>query len=234
MSPPMTHRFAYPVHDLQNAPKVIDAPLPAEWLRELLNDCEAVPFDNEPGHLEVRLTMSGRDVIVHGRVRAALGMPCGRCLKPMKLDIDTEISLMLSPGKVHPAPVAPKGKGKDAPEAEPAKSKRSARDASKGAPKVQARPEKFAGKGRWSRDGHHDVYEFAEDEADSDTYDGDEVVLDPFVREWILLETPIFPLCSEECPGIRPDPQAQCAPVEPAPVVDPRLRPLLEIQKKKL
>ncbi|EYF03166.1 YceD family protein [Chondromyces apiculatus] len=47
-------------------------------------------------------------------------------------------------------------------------------------------------------------YEFTSEEADHDVYDGEVVVLDPFVREAILLELPSFPLCSEACPGIRP------------------------------
>ena len=37
-----------------------------------------------------------------------------------------------------------------------------------------------------------------------DHYDGETVVLDPFVREAILLEVPNFPLCSEDCAGIQP------------------------------
>ena len=41
-------------------------------------------------------------------------------------------------------------------------------------------------------------------EADLDEYDGERVVLDPFIREAILLELPSFPLCSEACPGIAP------------------------------
>ena len=50
-----------------------------------------------------------------------------------------------------------------------------------------------------------DEYEFTSDRGRPvDTYDGETVVLDPFVREAILLEVPNFPLCSEGCPGIRP------------------------------
>jgi hypothetical protein len=47
-------------------------------------------------------------------------------------------------------------------------------------------------------------YEFSAEEADVDYYDPDEVVLDTFVREALLLEIPIFPLCSVDCPGIAP------------------------------
>jgi uncharacterized metal-binding protein YceD (DUF177 family) len=84
-----------------------------------------------------------------------------------------------------------------------------------------------AGKGKTAEDDS----EFSVDEADTDTYESEEVVLDRFVREAILLESPIFPLCSEACEGIRPA-------LEPAPssgqtVFDPRLMPLLELAKRR-
>jgi uncharacterized protein len=67
-----------------------------------------------------------------------------------------------------------------------------------------------------------------EDEVASlDTYEGDEIVLDPFVREALLLEAPSYPLCKESCQGIAPPPEQQ----GPAPV-DPRLAPLLELAQK--
>ena len=70
--------------------------------------------------------------------------------------------------------------------------------------------------------------------SDIDTYDGDEVVLDDFLREMILLEAPIFPLCSEECPGIRAIPEVSSNRGNRVPkAVDPRLRPLLDMQTKK-
>jgi uncharacterized protein len=40
------------------------------------------------------------------------------------------------------------------------------------------------------------------DEVNRDYYSGSEVVLDPMVRECLLLEMPMKPLCSENCEGI--------------------------------
>lgn len=76
-----------------------------------------------------------------------------------------------------------------------------------------------------------DEYEFGADEAEVDTFDGERVVLDEFVREAILLEMPNFPLCSEACPGIRPAPVLHERPESPAPV-DPRLAPLGQFRKQ--
>jgi uncharacterized protein len=74
-------------------------------------------------------------------------------------------------------------------------------------------------------------YEFGADEAEVDTYDGEKVVLDGFVREAILLEMPNFPLCSEACPGIQAAPEPHERLETPAPV-DPRLAPLGQFRKQ--
>lgn len=74
-------------------------------------------------------------------------------------------------------------------------------------------------------------YEFASDEAEFDTYDGEKVVLDDFVREAILLEVPNFPLCSDGCPGIQAAPEIPERSVVPTPV-DPRLAPLGQFRKQ--
>jgi uncharacterized protein len=74
-------------------------------------------------------------------------------------------------------------------------------------------------------------YEFAAGEADVDTYDGETVVLDPFVREAILLEVPNFPLCSDDCPGIGPAAAPADVP-STEPRLDPRLLPLRSLRER--
>jgi uncharacterized protein len=73
-------------------------------------------------------------------------------------------------------------------------------------------------------------YEFTSAEADVDTYDGETVILDAFIREAILLEVPNFPLCSEGCPGIAPAPTDVQVAEEPH--LDPRLAPLGALRDK--
>jgi uncharacterized protein len=63
--------------------------------------------------------------------------------------------------------------------------------------------------------------------ADLIPYDGETVVLDDLVRDELLLGIPMIPLCSEGCPGIRPE----RAPETASPDIDPRLRPLLRLKK---
>lgn len=68
-------------------------------------------------------------------------------------------------------------------------------------------------------------YELSTDDADVEPYDGETVILDNLVMDALLLEIPMIPLCSEDCPGMS-------APLDVAetPAIDPRLAPLLRFK----
>jgi len=200
----MAPEFVYPIKDLQNGLQEINAPLSTDWLRAVLSDTELEPAPQPAGEVQVRVSMSGKDVVVRGTVQATVIMECGRCLTRIPVLVQGELSLLLTPAKA--APVA---EGK----------------ASRAGQASKDRPKK--------RRGSDAELEFGADDADSDTYTGDEVVLDGFLREAILLELPIFPLCSEECPGIGAVPLQPAQPADQPPSLDPRLAPLLEFQKRK-
>jgi uncharacterized protein len=187
-------------HDVDAAGLAVDAALPPAWLDAELG--EASVKAPGPGRVSVRLSRSGNDVVVRGQVKAALTIPCARCLEPAIVHVDTELSLLLQPAPAaKPVHAGATGKHpKPAKEAKPAKEKEK-----------------------------EEEYEFTAAEADVDTYDGATVVLDDFVREAILLEVPNFPLCSEECPGIRPPAGSTSA---EAPPLDPRLSPLGALKAK--
>jgi uncharacterized protein len=70
--------------------------------------------------------------------------------------------------------------------------------------------------------------ELAAEDADMIAYEGDAVVLDDLVRDELLLGIPMIPLCSEGCPGIRPEEAGGDAVAS----LDPRLRPLLALKSK--
>jgi uncharacterized protein len=74
--------------------------------------------------------------------------------------------------------------------------------------------------------------ELTDTDAAQDTYEGDHIVLDDFVREHILLELPAFPLRSdlrsEDSPAIRPP--STDGPIAAA--LDPRLAPLAMLASK--
>ncbi len=169
------------VGDLDAGGKQFTFPLRAAWIRGVLEDHEATASGAD-GSLDVRASRSGNDVVVHGSLRAELVVPCARCLAPVPLPIDQTLSLLFVPGKVTPPPPAGgptggKGASKD-------------RRDSKGS-KKKADPEE---------------YELSAEDADTLPYDGEVVVLDDVIRDELILETPIFPLCSEDCPGMSPPP----------------------------
>lgn len=88
-------------------------------------------------------------------------------------------------------------------------------------------------------------HEFSAEEADTFPYDGEKVVLDDLVRDELILEVPMIPLCSEACPGMSPAPgteaqssssSATAANADTASEeagVDPRLAPLLRFRTNK-
>lgn len=72
---------------------------------------------------------------------------------------------------------------------------------------------------------------------DHEIFSGDEIRLDDLVREHLVLELPMQPLCRPDCPGI-PVPEAIRGPAHldahpSAPDLDPRLAPLLALTKGK-
>ena len=198
--------FAIAAADIDAAGRSIEADLPVDWLDKQLAECELKA--SAPGHISVRLSRSGNEVVVRGKTRVLLEAPCGRCLSPAKLEVDGELALLLQPAKT------------PAPEASAADTR-----ATKGTPAKGASGQGSAKGKRPAKEKDLPEYEFSSNEADADTYDGETVVLDDFVREAILLEIPIFPLCSEDCAGIRPA-SSDVIDEGEEPRVDPRLAPL--------
>jgi uncharacterized protein len=78
--------------------------------------------------------------------------------------------------------------------------------------------------------GKADEREISPEEADTLPYDGETVVLDDLVRDELILQTPSFPLCSEDCPGMSPSSKSRdetgSQGSDVAQDIDPRLLPL--------
>jgi len=83
-------------------------------------------------------------------------------------------------------------------------------------------------------DDHEGSIELEPEELDRGRFVGNEVVLDELVREHLLLEIPMRPLCKPDCAGIavpehlRPRPEDFGGPGH----VDPRLQPLQQLRAK--
>jgi uncharacterized protein len=197
--------FVVPLADLERGPRELSWPLTPAWLTAAFEGTDAEP--REPGVLEVTLTKNGQDVLVRGRLRAAVRMPDAATLDPVDIDIDTEVFLMLAPAPTPPGG----GRGR---RAERGDAKRSAQKKGK--------------KGGWEHDP-----ELTDGDAARDTYSGEQIVLDTFAREFLLLELPIVAR-----KDLRSGPPPAIAPPSPAPAeeaprqVDPRLAPLAAIAQR--
>lgn len=168
--------FSISASELDAGGKAFKRSVPNEWLRTAFGDSDATPLGE--GEIDVRLSKSGSDVVVHGRARAEVEVPCARCLTATRITLAPEISVLMVP-----------------------------------ASKIKNARE----------------HEMAPSEADVLPYDGDDVVLDDLVRDDLLLEIPMIPLCSEACPGIAS--AHRDVPSDRA--VDPRLAPLLALKRQK-
>jgi len=213
--------FTVPVADLERGPRTVTFTLDEAWLREALEGTDATP--RKAGSATVELSKSARDVMVRGRVEALLSMPCVVTLDPLDIDLNPEIFLMLTP-----APSEPK-----APSARQAKKRAEGAERKLGA--VQASPTARGGAQR--KRGADEELEEGElldpTAAARDTFEGSQIELDPFFREFLLLDLPMFPRRSDlplvEGPAIgAPPPEAG----EHEPVIDPRLQPLAALRSR--
>jgi uncharacterized metal-binding protein YceD (DUF177 family) len=213
--------FSIPLADLDYGDREIDAEIPLDWLTQALVGTEAT-VRGEPGRLVVTVSKNGREVMVRGKARAQVTMPCARTLDPVNFDLEPDIFLLL----------APPGEGVPRPSPKPHSGQ--SLKANPGAQKKKPIERKPTG-GRERRKREEEAV-LAEEEAARDTYEADRVTLDRFLREFLLLELPMVPLRedlrSEATPAIErpPEPANEGRPAGEA--IDPRLAPLAAIASR--
>ena len=213
-----------PVADLDRGPKQVEFVLSDAWLRRALQDTDASIVG--PGKLDVTATKNGTSVLVRGQLIVDLTLPCVVTLDPVPVPVRADILLMLSPKSgattEHEGHVARRKPRPIKPGDEEAKAKKGPDRASRG---------KSAGK----TEGHWDETPILTDEtAGQDTYEGHEIALDDFVREFLILELPMFPRRSDlPTDGAAANPplpaDSQAGGDKP---LDPRLSPLAELKSR--
>ena len=216
--------FTVPVADLERGPRTVTFTLDEAWLREALEGTDAAP--RGAGTATVELSKSGRDVMVRGRVEAPLSMSCVVTLDPLDIDLNPEIFLMLAPAPSEPkAPSARQAKKRAADGAERVDRKGGA--LALGSPNARGGSQRKRGVDEELEEGEL----LDATAAARDTFEGSQIELDPFFREFILLDLPMFPRRSDlpltEGPAIGAPPPE---PGEHEPVIDPRLQPLAALR----
>jgi uncharacterized protein len=176
------HEFSIPVRELDAGGKHLHFPIRAAWLRGALEGTEIEPAGPD-GELDLRVSKSGNDVVVHGSLAVELTAPCARCLERARVTVKEPVTVLAVPEAHH-------------------------------------------------KPGPRDDDDLSPDQLDTIPYDGETVILDELVRDELVLGVPMIPLCSEACPGIRPQPSQESSQAASEPTqLDPRLRPLLRLKK---
>jgi uncharacterized protein len=93
---PLRHEFSLSARDLDAAGKSVRFVVRAGWIRGALEGT-GVGTPGADGELDVRLSKSGTDVVVHGKLRAALTVECARCLEPARVVVNEPISALVVP-----------------------------------------------------------------------------------------------------------------------------------------
>ena len=209
-----TPSFVVRLADLERGPKEVTFTLSEDWLTRELEDANAVPL--EPGSATLELMKTGpTTVMVRGSARVKLTVPCVVTLDPLPFELAPEIFLQL----VREAETHDRAKD-------------TAKTATKTGLAVKPKPLRAKNGGKTSRRGKDDP-ELSDEEAAYDTFKGEEIVLDSFIREFIVLEIPPYPRRSDlpstaESLSSRP---LEGPPAEDQPI-DPRLAPLLGIKNR--
>lgn len=231
--------FVVPVRDLDDGPKTLSGEISIDWLRTALEGTEATPAERG-GSLELQLSKNGREVLVRGTARVPVIVPCARTLAPIPLELEPEILLLLRRAEAAERPRA--GAGAHDPKVPKAQRGKRERGAAGREAARPGRPSANHGTRGQARGGWADDPELEPMDAAQDTFEGEQIVLDSFLREFILLELPMFPVRQDlpslpvevraSGPDARQTPDARAPSSESETPLDPRLAPLAELKDR--
>lgn len=111
--PMSTHEFSVPARDLDASGRHYRFSIRASWMRGTFEgtDVQAAGSD---GELDVRLSKSGKDIVVRGTVSAELSVACARCLEPARFLVNEPLVALAVPGDAAAAQNAADGGNRDA------------------------------------------------------------------------------------------------------------------------
>jgi uncharacterized protein len=212
---PAMPEFALQVIDIDETGKDYSFELKQPWLEQTLAEANlhADP-EQDSGLVEVHVQKNGTEYLVEGRVRAHLTTDCGRCLGVARVPVDTRFATLYARAAGgHGA--GQHGAGRHVAAHKDAVHK--------------------DGAGHGTTVEADELLDEDDDEVVREEFSGHAIVLDDLIREYLVLETPMQPLCSDACTGIavpthvRP-PEDVFGSSESK--VDPRLAPLLRLRDK--
>jgi uncharacterized protein len=86
----------FKINEIGDDGLTLDVPITSEWLAGACPDLEAHPG---PGGLALRgrLSRSGEDYLLLGRLAGALETPCARCLETARIAVDVQVAVTFVP-----------------------------------------------------------------------------------------------------------------------------------------
>jgi uncharacterized metal-binding protein YceD (DUF177 family) len=192
--------FELHVPDLDEHGKDYTFAVTRSWLAGTLEgvaDVRAPAPGTPDGAMHVSAQKIGAEYLVRGTVDASLVADCYRCLEDVPLEVHAEVAVLFRPG-----PAAERGGSARAGDPSPRPGGARGPEPRGARPRGQeARAPERGGK-RGARPAPDDAEELDLEGPDRETFAGDAIVLDGLVRELLLLEVPMQPLCRDDCPGI--------------------------------
>lgn len=255
--------FSVPVADLELGLKRVSWTLDRAYLDWAFSGSEAAYL--EDGLAQLELSKNGREVLVRGDARVKLTLPCMWTMEPVPVEVTAELTLLLTPksGADGDRPARRRRRELTAAKADVAGATVAGATPAATEPKRAAKPAGKEGGARGrdgaSTNGWASDPELTDTDAARDHFDGDHIVLDGFLREFILLEfpmtvrkeglreddsraTPSSPISTGARADAGPEASADALGhsmvsgrgAEPAPSaeIDPRLAPLLAIANR--
>jgi uncharacterized protein len=87
----------YKIKEIPDEGLVVDQAIPTDLLKDALEGLEP-DLSQCSGSIHLTLTRARHDVVVSGRVSAALSVACGACLKPAALTVRVPIQVVYAEG----------------------------------------------------------------------------------------------------------------------------------------
>ncbi len=218
--PPKNDRpaFSFLVRELEDGPRTYDETIPHAFVANALESEEELHAAGVDGALHVTLTKLAREVVIVGTASAKFTARCARCLQDAIFDVAGGFEVLAIPGPSAESAHTTTSKASRAGKSAGERGGTAARDDA---------PTRGGRKASRSSDDLDEDDDMSDDGPDTIRYDGEHLVLDEIVRDALLLEIPMMPLCSEACPGIERPPLAATEGDRP---IDPRFAALLSVK----
>ena len=89
--------FVIQLKDLEDGAREFSFVVGRSWLDLAMKDTGVKGDSGSEGSLKVIASMTGREVLVHGKAQAQLMTECGRCLGDMPIAVEAELTSLFAP-----------------------------------------------------------------------------------------------------------------------------------------